>query len=94
MLAFDIFENFRIDDFFDTMNYITASWMMPIAGLLTTLFIGYVMKKELTREEFRKGTRMGYLFRPWFFIMRYLAPIAIIFIILEEAGIVDIKALF
>ncbi|MGE0198855.1 MAG: sodium-dependent transporter [Simkaniaceae bacterium] len=81
-------------DFFDTMNYITASWMMPIAGLLTTLFIGYVMKKELTREEFRKGTRMGYLFRPWFFIMRYLAPIAIIFIILEEAGIVDIKALF
>jgi len=80
-------------DFFDTMNYITGSWMMPVAGLLTTIFIGYVVKKELCREEFLKGTTMNYLFLPWFFIMRYLAPIAIVLIILQEAGVVNINAL-
>lgn len=79
-------------DFFDTMNYITASWMMPVAGLLTTIFIGYVMNKEVTRSEFMQGTGARLLYRPWFFIMRYIAPIGIIFIILEEAGIVDITA--
>jgi NSS family neurotransmitter:Na+ symporter len=81
-------------DFFDTMNYITASWMMPIAGLLTTLFIGYVMEKQTTREEFLKGTTMGYLFRPWFFTIRYLAPLVVIIIILEQAGVLNLAPLF
>lgn len=80
-------------DFFDTMNYITASWMIPIAGLLTTIFVGYIMEKQVTREEFMKGTKMGYLFRPWFFIIRYLAPIAVIIIILEQAGVLNLSAL-
>jgi NSS family neurotransmitter:Na+ symporter len=81
-------------NFFDTMNYITASWMMPIAGLLTALFIGIVMKKELTKEEFLRGTTMGYLFKPWFFMVRYVAPLAVALIILEQAGILNLSALF
>ncbi len=81
-------------NFFDTMNYITASWMMPIAGLLTALFIGIVMKKELTKEEFLRGTTMGYLFKPWFFMVRYVAPLAVTLIILEQAGILNLSALF
>lgn len=80
--------------FFDTMNYITASWMMPISGLLTAIFLGFVMKKELCREEFSKGTAFTYLFNPWFFTVRYIAPIAVILIILEQAGILNLGALF
>lgn len=80
-------------DFFGTMNYISASWMIPIAGLLTTFFIGYVMKKELTKEEFLKGTQMGFLFRPWFFMLRYIAPLAVIIIILEQARVLDLSYL-
>ncbi len=81
-------------DFFDTMNYISGSWMIPIAGLLTTLFIGYVMKKDLIQDEFMKGTKMGYLFIPWFFTIRYIAPVAVTIIILEQAGILTLSALF
>ncbi|MCB1108016.1 MAG: sodium-dependent transporter [Chlamydiia bacterium] len=78
-------------NFFDTMNYISASWMMPIAALLTALFIGIVMKKELTREEFLRGTKMSYLFGPWFFMVRYIAPLAVIIIILEQAGVLNLS---
>ena len=67
---------------------------MPIAGLLTALFIGIVMKKELTKEEFLRGTTMGYLFKPWFFMVRYVAPLAVALIILEQAGILNLSALF
>lgn len=81
-------------NFFDTMNYVTATWMMPIAGLLTSLFIGFIMKKELCREEFAKGAKMTSLFRPWFFVVRYIAPIAITLIILEQAGILHLASLF
>lgn len=81
-------------DFFDTLNDVTASWMMPIAALLTTLFIGYVMEKKLTREEFLKGTNMQALFRPWFFTIRYIAPLVVVVIILEKAGVLNLSALF
>ncbi|MCB1110062.1 MAG: sodium-dependent transporter [Chlamydiia bacterium] len=81
-------------NFFDTMNYISASWMMPVAGLLTALFIGIVMKKELSREEFMRGTSMRLLFGPWFFLVRYIAPLAVIIIILEQAGILNLSAFF
>lgn len=81
-------------DFFNTMNNISANWMMPTAALLTTLFIGIVMKKELTQEEFLKGTTMSYLFRPWFFMIRTIVPLAIAIIILEQAGIIKLASLF
>ncbi|MDJ0652413.1 MAG: sodium-dependent transporter [Simkaniaceae bacterium] len=80
-------------DFFDTMNYISASWMIPVAALFTTFFIGYVMEKELTREEFLKGTQLRFFFRPWFFMLRYIAPLAVLVIILEQAGIVNLSYL-
>jgi len=78
-------------DFFDTMNLISANWMMPLSGFFTTIFIGYVMKKEIIKNEFLKGATINYLFSPWFFTIRYLVPIAIIFIILGETQIINIK---
>ncbi|MCH9614813.1 MAG: hypothetical protein SP1CHLAM54_00290 [Chlamydiia bacterium] len=74
-------------DFFDTMNYITASWMMPIAALLTTLFVGWVLPKQLVYEEFMQGQRSRFFLYPWYFIVKWLAPVVVILIILREAGV-------
>ncbi|MBI3211408.1 MAG: sodium-dependent transporter [Simkania negevensis] len=80
-------------DFFETMNYISTSWMMPIAGLFTVIFTGYKMNKTLTQEEFMKGTKMRCFFKPWFFSIRYLAPAAVIIIILEQAKVINLSAI-
>lgn len=80
-------------DFFDTMNYITASWMIPIAALLTTIFIGFIVKKELAREEFAMGTGLSRLFSPWFFMIKFVAPLVVIIIILEQTGVLHLGAL-
>ncbi len=74
-------------DFFDTLNYITASWMMPIAGLLTTIFIGFIMEKHASHDEFLKGSMLRKILRPWYFSVKWVAPIAVFLIILEKAGI-------
>lgn len=82
-------------DFFDTMNYITQSWMMPIAGLLTTIFIGWILKKKDVKEEFSSGSPIwSAWFGFWLFLVRFVVPIAIVVIILQEAGIVNFIALF
>lgn len=88
-----LFPNWHVvygKDFFETMNYITASWMMPISGLLTTIFVGWKLKKHLVETEFMSGTRLRGLFKAWLFAVKWLAPIAVAIIILTEAGIIPI----
>jgi len=89
-----IFSNWKAlygKDFFDTLDYVTGSWMLPVAAMLSTLFIGWVMDKKITHEEFFKGTTLKKLFRPWLFLVRWVAPLAIVLIILQESGIIDIN---
>lgn len=76
-------------NFFDTLSYITSSWMMPIAGLFTTLFIGWWVPKQASFEEFLLGSTASWIVKPWFFLIRWVAPIAVIIIILQEAGILN-----
>jgi NSS family neurotransmitter:Na+ symporter len=78
-------------DFFDTLDYVTGSWMLPIAALLTTIFIGWFMDRRIAQQEFLKGTTLGKLLKTWFFLVRWLSPVAIVVIILQESGMIDIN---
>ncbi len=75
-------------NFFDTMNYVTGSWMMPIAALFTTLFLGWFVDKTLALNEFSKGTAYTKLSHPWLFLVKWIIPAIIILIILQEAKII------
>jgi neurotransmitter:Na+ symporter, NSS family len=80
-------------DFFTTINYITGSWMMPVSGFLTILFVGWFMEKKVVYQEFLQGTTLTKLLHTWFFMVRWLAPIAILIIILQEGGIINIETI-
>ncbi|PAJ74929.1 sodium-dependent transporter [Pseudoalteromonas sp. NBT06-2] len=59
---------------FENFDYISASILLPIGGLLTAIFVGWrlpqsVMKKELGLNDFG--------FSIWLFLIRFVAPIAI-----------------
>lgn len=87
-----LFANWKMiygKDFFETMNYITSSWMMPISGLLTTIFVGWKMEKPIFDSELLKGTRWRFLLRPIFFSVKWLAPVCVGLIILEQAGLIQ-----
>lgn len=81
-------------NFFDTINNITASWMMPIAAFLTVLFVSFVMKKHFSKQELTQGTKLSSVMNIWFFLVRYIAPIAIFIIILQESGVINLSKLF
>ncbi|RKX74936.1 MAG: hypothetical protein DRP87_15745, partial [Spirochaetes bacterium] len=56
-------------NFFETINYLTGSWMMPLSGFFAILFIGWIMEKKLVHEEFLKGTGLRFILKPWFFLV-------------------------
>ncbi|NGX34883.1 MAG: hypothetical protein K1060chlam1_01243 [Candidatus Anoxychlamydiales bacterium] len=92
-----LFKNWKTiynKDFFETVNDLTADWLMPLSAFFTVLFISFVMKKAFSEEEFKKGTTIPKLMHTWFFLVRYVAPIAILIIILQQSGIINLSKLF
>lgn len=81
-------------DFFGTLDTITGTWFMPIGGLLISIFAGWRIDTKECKKELLRGTRMRWIYHPWLFSIRYLAPIAILTIILQKAGFINIDAFF
>ncbi|MCH9811290.1 sodium-dependent transporter [bacterium] len=77
-------------NFFDMMDYITLSWFTPIAALLTIIFVGWTQEKKMLFKEFTSGTHLGFLATPWYWIVKYIAPLVVLFIILHESGLISL----
>jgi len=67
---------------------------MPLGGLLIAIYTGWFLDKAISRDEFEAGSKYKLLFRPWIFFMRWVAPVAILMILLQQAGIVNVDLLF
>ena len=70
---------------FDLLDHMTASYFMPIGGLLIVLFVGWKMKRADVLDELTNGgaLRAG-LRKAILFIIRYLAPVAIAVIFISQ----------
>lgn len=77
-------------NFFDTMDYLAASWLTPFAALFATIFIGWYMDKKMIIEELTHGMKTRWFVEPWYFIVKYVAPVVVMIIILQEAGLLNI----
>ncbi|MGB2421496.1 MAG: sodium-dependent transporter, partial [Porticoccaceae bacterium] len=77
VFSFNIWSEYRLVGFtfFDFLDFLTANIMLPISGLMIALFVGYVMNKQLVKEQLEgTSTTVSTL---WFFTVRYIAPVAI-----------------
>jgi len=60
---------------YDATDYIASNLLLPLGGLLTAVFAGWIVTRDAAREEL--GIADGAVFRVWRFLIRYVAPIAI-----------------
>jgi len=74
---------------FDILEYTTDSILLPLGGLLIAIFVGYVLQKERVYAalEHEMGERF---FAVWRFSIRYIAPVALLFMMLNLMGILKI----
>ncbi|MET0960696.1 MAG: sodium-dependent transporter [Psychrobacillus psychrotolerans] len=81
-LSFGVFSDFKIlgKTFFDSADFLTNNIGLPLGALMISIFAGYVLKKQETFEELNISSLS---FNIWYFIVRYLAPIAIILVFLN-----------
>ncbi len=75
--------------FFDIFDYTTANIIMPLGGLLTCIFVGWVMKPEFLRGEITNyGNLRGRAFGLLLFALRYVTPLLIVYIFIRNLGII------
>lgn len=75
---------------FDALDYITAKVMMPLGGMLICIFVGTRIDKKILKEELtNRGSITFYFFRTYVFATKYICPIAIALIFLNELGLMS-----
>lgn len=69
-------ERFSDMNLFGLLDFLITNVLMPIGALLYSVFIGWWLSKDMTMQAL--GLQDGLLFRSWRFLMRYVAPAAIL----------------
>lgn len=72
--------------FFDWVDFVCSTILVPVGGILVAVFVGYYIDrgkiKDLLIPEMGKV-----LFHIWFFMIRYVIPVALVAVILNETGV-------
>ncbi|MFD0979993.1 sodium-dependent transporter [Tropicimonas aquimaris] len=73
--------------FLDSASWLTDKLLLPIGGLLICIFAGWIIAPVMKREVSGDGAP-GLLTRAWLLILRFIAPVAILLILLSGLEII------
>ena len=77
---------------FDWFDFITGQILLPVVGFLTCIFIGWFVPHDIVRSEFDKGGKSRFhkqIFHGFLFLIKYVCPLAILFIFLHQLEILN-----
>jgi NSS family neurotransmitter:Na+ symporter len=86
VLSFNVLGEFTFlrGTIFDNVDYLTSNIMLPLGGLLIAIFAGWVMCRNSTADELGSA---GSFFKLWRVLVRFVAPIGILFVFLKAVGL-------
>ncbi|MFB5664263.1 sodium-dependent transporter [Alteribacillus sp. HJP-4] len=89
-LSFGLLSEWLLFDkiFFDQIDYLVSNILLPLGALLISIFVPLKMNRAELQDELLRGSSLGTsFFNTWFFIIRFVTPVAIIFAFLDVLGI-------
>ena len=89
-LSFGVLADMKIFGltFFDFLDTLTSKIMLPLGGMLISIFVGWYLDRRIVWDEIsNEGNLKVPFFKLYIFIMKYVAPIAIGFIFINELGL-------
>ena len=92
-LSFGVLNNVTIFGLgiFDFFDWTSSKIFLPIGGLFIALFTGWYLDKKLFKDEITNyGTARAHYLKVLIFVLRYIVPLAIIGIILNEFGVLTL----
>lgn len=80
---------FGSKNFFDWMDFTTSAFLLPLGGIVMAIFVGFIMQKDRVKSilEPQMGRNS---FNIWYFVLKYIAPLAVLFVMLNELGVISL----
>lgn len=92
-LSFSTLSDFKLfgKNIFDFLDYVGPNIFMLFGGLVTAVYVGWFLKKDVIHNQLTNGGkfRAGFVQTYIILCLRYIAPIAIIIIFLYYSGIMS-----
>lgn len=76
---------------FDNIDFLTASILMPLGGLLIALFVGWFVARPAINKAM--AMRSNKIISVWLMVLRYLSPLAILIIFAHGLGLLKLLGL-
>lgn len=74
-------------NFLDSIDFLASNYLLPLGGLLITLFAGWVLIPKISRDELLKGGGSKIFYQVWFFLIRYVSPVLVALVLLNKIGL-------
>ena len=87
IISFNIGSDIKIFglNIFESLDYLTSNILLPMGGILITIYVSWFLSKEKVNSELKINSNI--LRMLWYFSARVIAPIAVIFVMLNALGI-------
>lgn len=88
IMSFNLWSDYELFDrtFFGLLDFLTSNIMLPLGGFFVAIFAAWILKREITRSEL--AIRSPFAYTLWQFLVRYVAPVAVIIVLLDMTGII------
>jgi len=73
---------------FDFFDYVSSNIFLPVGGMFIAIFTGWYLNRKFVKDEITNGgTVRAPYFKAFIFVLRFVAPIAIGLILLNQLGV-------
>lgn len=88
-LSFNLLENFKLLKLtvFDMFDFFCANISLPFSAILCAILLGWLVDKALIKNLYIGDNQGNTLFKIWYFVIKYIAPVAVIIIWLNSLKI-------
>lgn len=78
--------------FFDFFDYVSSNILLPVGGLLITIFVGYFVKKSDILDEFNNDGTLnnGTMVKLFLIVLKFITPVMLIIVFLNAIGILKL----
>ena len=70
--------------FFDILDYASSNIGLPVGAIISAIFVGFALPKERVKGFFMPFMKSKKLFEIWYFMLKFVAPIAIVVIMVNQ----------
>lgn len=75
--------------FFDAADLLSSNYLLPLSGLLISIYVGWFWKGKEEKHELLAGGA-GWAYPAWHFLIRYVSPLAVAVVLyfkIKESGL-------